>query len=223
MFNKIPGHIKVDFHCHTEYSSDCLVKIEDIIKTRKRKRLDKIAITDHNTIAGALLAKEMDPDGIIVGEEIMTSQGELLAFFVKEEIPKGLDSKEVIKELKKQGAFISVSHPFDRARGKYWKEEDLIKIIHKIDAIEGFNSRVVFHNMNAKAIKFAKEHKKNYTVGSDAHSRFEVGRSFQTLKDFSNAAELRESLKMAEVQFKYSPTWVKMFSRYASFVKKRKR
>ena len=222
MFKRIPGHVRVDFHCHSEYSSDCLVKIEDIIKSRKKKRLDKIAITDHGTIEGALIAKEMDPDGIIVGEEISTKQGELLAFFVKEGIPKGLESEEVVNELKKQGAFISVSHPFDRARNKYWQEEDLLKIIHKIDAIEGFNARVLFHSMNAKAIKFAKEHNKSYTVGSDAHSRYEIGRSLMILKDFSNAAELRIAIKTAEVQFKYSPSWVKLISRYAYFMHKRK-
>jgi len=221
MLRKIPGHIKVDFHCHTEYSSDCLVKIEDIIKARKRKGLDKIAITDHGTIEGALIAKKMDPDGIIVGQEInVRDGGELLAFFVKEEVPKGIPAIEAIKELRKQGAFISVSHPFDKSRGKNWTPEELEKIIHKVDAIEGFNARVVFHSMNVRAIRFAKDHSKIYTVGSDAHSTYELGRANMVLRDFSSANELRAALKTAEVTFKYSASWVRLFSRFAFFMNK---
>ena len=77
--------------------------------------------------------------------------------------------------------------------------------------------------MNAKAIKFAKDHGKRYTVGSDSHSTFEMGRSNMILKDFSNAQELRSSLKNAEVTFKYSPNWVRLFYRYAYFMNQRKK
>ena len=194
MPEKNPSKIKVDFHCHTEYSVDCLVKLEDIIKERKRKGLDRIAITDHGNIEGALIAKEMDPDGIIVGQEIKTRQGELIAYFVKEEISEGMGSEETVQELKKQGAFISVPHPFDRSRGKCWTEKELEKIIDDLDALEGFNSRVPTNSLNIKAMKFAKEHGKDITVGSDAHSTYEIGRSYLILDDFSNADELRHHL-----------------------------
>lgn len=218
-----PNLVKVDLHCHTEFSSDSIVSAEEMIRTRKRKGLDKIAITDHNTIAGALIAKELDPDGIIVGEEINTLQGELIAYYVKEEIPPDLSAEETIKELKKQGAYISVSHPFDKTRGRYWTEESLLKIIDDIDAVEGFNSRVLTHSKNVQALEFAKRNNISFTVGSDSHSRYELGRAYMTITDFSDAEGLRQALKTPDAKFRYSPVWVRLFSRYANLMHKLKK
>ncbi len=81
-----------------------------------------MVVTDHNTIAGARAAQELDPELVIVGEEIKTTRGEILAFFVSEEVPAGLTPQETIARLKDQGAFISVSHPFDIYRGGHWDE-----------------------------------------------------------------------------------------------------
>ncbi len=70
---------------------DSRVSIDELIQTAKRKHIDRVVITDHNRIDGALMAKEIAPDLIIVGEEVMTTEGELLAAFVKESIPRGLN------------------------------------------------------------------------------------------------------------------------------------
>ena len=74
-----------EFHCHSIFSKDSLMKIPDLLQECQRKGIQRLAITDHNTIAGALVAKEIDPERVIVGEEIMTSRGELLAYFVTQE------------------------------------------------------------------------------------------------------------------------------------------
>lgn len=112
--------LRIEFHCHTIYSPDSLNEIDDLLRTCEERGIDRVVITDHNTIAGAVAAKELDPKRVIVGEEIRTTQGELLAAFVQEKIPRGLSPFEAIARLREQGAFISVSHPFDR-RGGYWK------------------------------------------------------------------------------------------------------
>ena len=166
--------IRVDFHCHTSFSPDSLLSPERLIATCKRKGIDKITITDHNTIQGAIIAKDMAPDLIIVGEEIMTTKGELLAFFVQEEIPKDLSPKQAIQRLKEQDAFISVSHPFDKFRGGHWHIQDLLEIAHLVDAIETFNARCFLPSANRQAIKFQKRHKLLGTHGSDAH-KLEMG------------------------------------------------
>ena len=70
-------------------------------------------VTDHNCLAGAREAYAAAPDLVIIGEEVQTTEGEFLAAFVSEEVPKGLEPMDALKRLRDQGAFISVSHPFD--------------------------------------------------------------------------------------------------------------
>src|SRR4051812_29640014 len=118
---------KVELHSHTCYSKDSLISLDSVIRTCQRKGIDRIAITDHNTAEGALALAKLAPDLIIVGEEIMTTQGEILAFFVRETIPAGLTPDETIRRLRDQGAVVSVSHPYDRLRKGAWEEPDLLK------------------------------------------------------------------------------------------------
>src|SRR5215475_2433124 len=160
---------KVELHSHTLYSKDCLIKLEDVIRTCKERGIDRIAITDHNTAEGALALAAMAPELIIPGEEIMTTQGELLTFFVQETIPPGLSPTDTIRRLRDQGAVISVSHPYDRLRKGAWQEADLLKIVDKVDALEIFNSRCIYKEDNAKALAFANAHGKPGTVGLDGH------------------------------------------------------
>ena len=149
--------ILVDFHVHTHYSKDSLTPPGELLQ-KLAKKVDRIVITDHNTINGAVEAKRMDPEHVIVGEEIMTTKGEILAIFVQEEVPAGLPPQEVLQRLRDQNAFISVSHPFDTFRNGSWELEDLIAILPDIDAIEGFNSRVMTNRANRSAMEFAREY-----------------------------------------------------------------
>jgi len=74
--------LKVDFHVHTRWSRDSLNQLPQLLKSVERRGLDRIVITDHNTIAGALAARQLAPERVIVGEEVLTTRGELLAAFV---------------------------------------------------------------------------------------------------------------------------------------------
>ncbi len=112
--------INLEFHCHTCASQDSLTTPEELVAACRRKGIDRVVVTDHNTIAGARSAQALDPELVIVGEEIMTTRGEILAAFVREEVPRGLSPQEAIQRLKDQGAFISVSHPFDSFRSGGW-------------------------------------------------------------------------------------------------------
>ena len=147
--------IRVEFHCHTVFSEDSLTSPQKLVDTCRRKGIDRVVVTDHNTIAGARAAQELDPGLVIVGEEILTTKGEILAAFVTEEIPPFLSPQETIRKLKDQGAFISVSHPFDRLRKGGWQEDDLFEIIPDVDAIEVYNSRCMNPKFNWAAKAFA--------------------------------------------------------------------
>lgn len=213
--------ISLEFHCHTYASKDSLTRPADLIKAARRRGLDRLVITDHNTIAGALEAQAIDPELVIVGEEIMTTKGEILAAYVREQIPPFLSPQETIDRLKEQGAFISVSHPFDAMRSGGWKENDLLEIIPFVDAIEVYNSRCMMPRFNRLARNFAEQHNLAGTVGSDAHAAFEVGRSVLLLDQFSGPEEMRGVIRQAQFRVKWSPWWFHLTSRYASLKKKK--
>jgi predicted metal-dependent phosphoesterase TrpH len=215
--------LRVEFHCHTLYSKDSLTTPETVLAACLRKGIDRLVITDHNTIAGALKARVLAPEQVIVGEEIMTTRGEILAAFVKEEIPAGLDPLEVIERLRLQGAFISVSHPFDRLRSGAWSLPDLLDIAPRIDAIETFNARCMLPDANRQAQAFAQEHALPGTAGSDAHTAFEIGIATLLIPEFQDAAGLKRVIGEARFRVRPSPPWVHLASHYARWVKEKNR
>ncbi|MDP2778234.1 MAG: PHP domain-containing protein, partial [Anaerolineales bacterium] len=150
----------------------------------------------------------------------MTTRGEILAAFVKEQIPPYLTPEKTILLLKEQGAFISVSHPFDNIRAGGWKENDLLEILPQVDAIEVYNSRCMLPRFNRRAREFAEKHNLAGTVGSDAHAAFEVGRSLMSLDQFEGPQGLRKVIRQAKVRLKWSPWWFHLISSYASMLKK---
>jgi predicted metal-dependent phosphoesterase TrpH len=210
----------VEFHCHTIHSKDSLTRPADLVAAARRKGIDRVIITDHNSIKGARAAHVLDPDLIIIGEEVKTTRGELLVAFVEEEIPPYLTPQETIKLLKEQGAFISVSHPFDELRNGAWHENDLLEILPLVDAIEVFNSRCLSPAFNQHAKEFAEKHDLAGTVGSDAHAAFELGRSLMLLDQFTGPEELRQVIRKGVPRVRQSPPWFYLTSRYAPIRKK---
>ena len=210
----------VEFHCHTSASKDSLTPPEALVAAARRKGLGRLIVTDHNTVAGARAAQALDPELVIVGEEVMTTKGEILAAFVRDEIPAGLHPREVIGRLREQGAFISVSHPYDSMRAGGWKERDLLEILPLVDAIEVFNSRCMRPGFNRLARQFAEKHNVPGTVGSDAHAAFEVGRSVLRLEPFEDADGLRRVIRAGEPVTRWSPPWFHLTSRYATVTKR---
>ncbi|MEN8242758.1 MAG: PHP domain-containing protein [Chloroflexota bacterium] len=207
--------LRVEFHCHTIFSRDSLVTPEELLAACRKRGVDRVVVTDHNTIQGALAAQAIDPERVIVGEEILTQQGELLAAYVQEEIPEGLPPVEAIARLREQGALISVSHPYDVTRKGHWKPAELEQIAPLVDAIEVFNARCLLAKYNRQAAAFAAEHNLLGTVGSDAHTRAEYGRAVLLLPEFSDGTSLKDALRDGKQQVRSSGLRVRFGSRYA--------
>jgi predicted metal-dependent phosphoesterase TrpH len=212
--------LRVELHLHTYASMDSLVQPQKLLDHCARIGIDRVAITDHNSMDGALAAKAMAPDRVIVGEEIETTQGELLGYFMREWVPGGLEPMEAIQRLRVQGALISVSHPFEQTRGPKWTYDQLLAIAPHVDAIETFNARCFTNQPNEEAAAFSREHDILGTVGSDAHSLFEVGRAVLQMSPFDDAAGFLAALTSARPHTRLSPPYVHLFSRYAYFHKK---
>jgi len=211
--------IKVDFHSHTKFSKDSLTTPEEAIAAARRRGLDRLVITDHNSIEGARIAQRLAPDLVIVGEEIETQAGELLAAFVEEEIPRDLPVKEVIRRLRQQGAFISVSHPFDANRSGFTLP-DLDEIAPLVDAIEVFNGRCMFERTNCLAQQFARAHRVGGTAGSDGHIAWEIGRAYLKVPFFSSAEELRQVIDKGEPGGRQVPLAVHLYASFISIPKR---
>lgn len=211
----------VEMHSHTLWSVDCIAKFEMILRLCEKRGIHKIAITDHNTAEGALQLKQIAPDRVIVGEEIMTTKGELLGYFMRESIPARLTPEETIKRLRDQGAVISVSHPFDRLRKGAWDEPDLLEIIDKVDAIEVFNARCMYAEDNAKALAFAQKHGVAGTIGSDAHTSWEYGQAYGIMRPFADDPEdFLDALREMEYMKRLSSWFVHVGSKAAKWSKK---
>ncbi len=212
---------KVDLHSHTIFSRDCLTRPEALIARARQIGLDRLAITEHNNLAGALYAKSLAPDLIIVGEEIKTTHGEIIAYFVKEEVPRGLSPQETIRRLRDQGAVISIPHPLDSVRSSAMGLANVLEIIDEVDALEVRNARCVRRPDNDAAAVLAAGHGKLLTAGSDAHTLSELGQCYMTMPAFDDDAEsFIDALAQAHPGGEVSPFWPHLASTYAKWRKR---
>jgi predicted metal-dependent phosphoesterase TrpH len=211
---------RVELHCHTYRSADSLAEPRRLIEAALTRGVDRLAITDHNTIAGALETRALDPDRIIVGEEIMTTEGELLAYFVQEEVPPGLSPESTIRILRAQAAVIGVSHPFDSYRKGGWQESSLRRILPLVDTLEVLNARTWGSRPNRLAAQWASDAGLPGIAGSDAHAPLEVGTALTLMAPFHDSSTFLTSLRTARVAGRRSPGWVHLLSRYASWKKR---
>jgi len=195
--------LKLDLHVHSILSHDGGISEEQIERTLSSNTLNYIAITDHNEIEFALKMNSKFGKKIIVGEEILTKDGEIIGLFLKEKIKKGLTLEETVSVIKKQGGLCFVPHPFSTRRHGIG-EENLFKIFKSIDLIEGFNARAIVGISNSSAMKFAKRTGIPFGVGSDAHSMSGLGRTFNLINEEPTKNNLIELIKSAEFVVKRS-------------------
>ena len=176
---------RIDLHVHTICSKDA-VNRQSHLRAALR-RLDAIAICDHNQIICALKLRARLGYRIIVGMEIDTGEGELIGLFLKEAIPSGLGLERTAEAIKAQGGVVVAPHPFDlRRKGA---GTALSRFVHLIDAVEAFNSRTMDSQANAKALQFASTHGLPCVAGSDAHVPSEIGLAVTILEEVPLNAE----------------------------------
>ncbi len=217
-----PGPLwEVDLHCHTIYSKDCLTKTLALIERAQELGLGRVAVTEHNRLDGALMAKRLAPELVIVGEEIKTTRGEVIAYYVQEEVPRGLTPQETVRRLRAQGAVISIPHPLDSLRRSAMGLEAVLEIIDEVDALEVLNARCVRPQDNAAALALARKFGKLQTAGSDAHTLGELGRCALRMPRFEdNAAAFLAALAQAQPVGAVSPFWPHFASTWAKLRKR---
>lgn len=169
--------IKLDLHIHSQYSEDAIGSPKDIIKSLKKKGLQGMAITDHNTVEGGLKAVKIAPKDFIVipGIEISTADGHMLALNVEKNIARNLSIQRTVEKILDQGGTPIVPHLFRNMSGI--KKEKLKTIHQKINTIEVFNA-CSMPKTNLKIAKIAKEFNLGGTGGSDSHDPAYAGYAY---------------------------------------------
>jgi len=212
--------LKADLHTHTHYSPDCLSTPESVIERCLKVGVNCLAVTDHNRIDGALEMERLAPFTVIVGEEVKTTQGEIIGYFLKEHIPRGLSPQETVERIKVQGGLVCVPHPFDRVRRSVLRREALQEIASQIDIVEVLNARVTLGKDLRQARAFASRWGLPASAGSDAHTPGEIGTAYVEMPEFGGVLDFCRALAQGRIRGHRALPWVHLFSAYAKWRKK---
>lgn len=205
---------RVDLHMHTSASHDCRSDPADVVARAREIGLDRIAITDHNEIEGALAARELDPGLVIVAEEVRTAEGlDLIGLWIEERIPPGGTFVEVAAAIRVQGGVVYAPHPFDARRGA--DEAFFDGVVDSIDAVEGFNARIHDVSRNERAAAWAARHGLPVGAGSDAHTLGEIGRGRVVIPPFDGPSAFLGALREGRIEGRTSSPLVHLASTWA--------
>ena len=232
--------IKVDLHLHTCHSRDCNTPLKLVATACERAGVDCIAVTDHNTIAGALELQAAGRVRVIVGEEIGTASGELLGLFLREPVPAGLSPLETIRRVKEQGGLVCIPHPFSRwpfpsrqpmgaGNGDGFLPSEALRkrnalltreVLTQVDMVEVMNARTPFADNWVACQLLASMCGLIPTAGSDAHTAREIGRATIEMPDFSDAESFLAAMRHAQLSGVRSSMFVHFASMYAKLRRK---
>jgi predicted metal-dependent phosphoesterase TrpH len=191
--------VHVDLHMHTDHSPDCATPVDTLLEAAKSVGLGAIAITDHNEISGALEAAALDkPITVIVGEEVKTSQGEVIGLFLHERIERGMSMADTIAEIQQQGGLVLMPHPFDRLH-TIPDSATLLRHLDEIDVFEVYNSRLLFDSFNDDALRFATKYNLVQSAGSDAHVLQGIGTAVNRIPAFDGPEEFLVAMRHNQI------------------------
>ena len=187
--------LRVDLHLHSIFSHDSQSSLRALIERSRECGLDRIALTDHNTVEGALELAQMAPKLTIVGEEARTREGEVIGLFITDRLPPYMVPEDVMDLIHQMGGLTYLPHPLDRRRANF-RPERVIEMAYRIDIIETYNPWCEAA-ANAAAAKLATDLGKVAATGSDAHGIQELGRSWMEIEDYKDPADFLEKLRDA--------------------------
>jgi predicted metal-dependent phosphoesterase TrpH len=159
--------------------------------------LAPIFLTDHNTIAGAARLRDVAGEQVVLGEEIMTSKGELIGLFLQRHIPRGLTPMETAREIKDQGGLVYVEHPYDPFR-RHLAEDAIEALADLIDIVETVNGRSD-DETNRRAADLREALGAAPGGGSDAHTLDEIGSVYVEMEAFDGPPDFLVKLRKARI------------------------
>ncbi len=201
---------KADTHVHTKYSGfikyslaqfpESISEPDLVVKAAMKRGLDVLCITDHDSIAGALKAQKyaagMSGIEVVIGEEISTADGEMIALFLQERIEPRLGAEETAERIHDQGGIAIAPHPFSPHCPCLGRKVQYLDI----DGIEVFNAIHRDPYSNRLASRKGVTQGRARMGGSDAHSIEMVGNAYTTFSGCT-ADDLRASILRKSTYF----------------------
>ena len=187
--------MRLDLHLHSNYSHDGQSSLEDLIARCKACGLDRIALTDHNTVEGALALAKLALELTIVGEEAKTREGEVIGLFITGRLLPYIPPEDVMDRIHEMGGLTYLPHPLDRHRS-HFRAERIIELADRIDIIETYNPWCDAA-ANQAAARLASDLDKVAATGSDSHSALELGRSWMEMEQYEDPQDFLEKLRYA--------------------------
>lgn len=211
---------KADLHIHSAHS-DGVASIPEIMDyVQHRTELSVIAITDHNTVEGALIASELAENydfEVIVGTEVSSREGHVLGLFVEEDIRPGMSTGDTISAIEEQGGIAIIAHPFS-AQGVFGPmgRDVFVDAVREgaFRALEVYNSLPFLVWANGHAAKLAGGQGIALTGGSDAHVKEAIGKGYTVFRG-STAEDVRTSIEHLETRAEAARGGLSLAWRYA--------
>jgi predicted metal-dependent phosphoesterase TrpH len=199
---------RADLHIHTLASDGTAGIVEILDHVERNTELDVIAITDHERIDAALAGRAMALDRglsfeVVVGEEVTTLGGHLLALWIETPIKPFRSMRSTIAAIHDQGGLAIPAHPLVPyplcAQGFMLRRLLADEPRYRPDAIEAFNPTTLGRPWHARVVRFADEHHLARVGNSDAHSLDAIGSGYTTFPGHNGAA-LRAAIATATTQ-----------------------
>ena len=185
--------LKIDFHVHTCYSRDSYITLKQVVSFAKKRGLDGVAITDHNTVKGALKLKTREIL-VVPGIEVSTLEGHLLGINVTTPIPAKMGIEESIKRIHEAGGIAIAPHPYS-----FYKSPPSRRV-RSYDAVEVMNaSSVPFSVLTYFSRRFAEGLGLPQTGGSDSHYAPEIGSAYTVVDADPDVDEIVGAIKKGAV------------------------
>lgn len=217
----------VQLHSHSSSSFDSRVDPKKMVDRAVELGFTHLAITDHDRIEGVRRAAEYAGDAlqVIIGEEVLSRDGDLIALFLEQTVPPGMSAAETAAAVHEQGGLVGLPHPFDSLRASGGSragdgEPALDELAASVDYVETHNARA-YRDSNPRAAAFAERHELPGVAVSDAHSLRELGVAGIVLPgSFTTAAELLALLPDAELVTGRAPYYVRLWTPIARVLNK---
>jgi predicted metal-dependent phosphoesterase TrpH len=188
--------LRVDLHLHSNFSHDGRSSLQQLVDRAHESKLDRLALTDHNLVDGALILARLSPEMAIVGEEAKTREGEVIGLFITDLVPPYRRPEEAMDVIHGMGGLVYLPHPLDPYRS-HFRAERIVELADRIDIIESYNPWCDAA-ANRAAAELARELGKVTATGSDSHSADELGRSWMEMDDYAGTADFLYKLRTAK-------------------------
>jgi len=163
--------LKIDLHVHSCYSRDSIITLEKLVFYARRRGLDGVAVTDHDSVQGAIQFARQTDLLIIPGIEVSTAGGHVVGLGVQDLIPRGLSVAYTVERIHEASGIAVFCHPSAFFKGSVDGDTSA-----RFDAVEVMNSSAIpfKHSVN-QGEKIAARLGLPRVAGSDAHFGPDIG------------------------------------------------